>query len=402
MTELAILFVRMGPYHLARLHALAAKVPGSLTVIECFRMDTTYAWKVEESSVPFRRITLLDRKDDPTSTPQAIRAALAAELEAIRPACVAVAGWFSPMNIAAIAWCSRNRVPMIVMSESTHADSARSPFREFVKRRIVGLFSSALAGGQRHADYLENLGLHREQIFTPYDVVDNAHFASGADAARAAGPLLRAKLDLPERFFLASGRFVPKKNFPLLLRAYAAYRNAHGAPGDWKLVLLGDGEGKAELLALRTKLGLGEHLQLPGFKQYDELPAYYGLAGAFVLPSTVEQWGLVANEALAAGLPLLASKRCGCTPDLVRVNENGFTFDPQDEKTLSDLLARIAGMDDPSRSRMAEASRAIVASFSPERFADGLCRARDCALKAGPRRAGLIDRLILRFLLGRT
>ena len=68
----------------------------------------------------------------------------------------------------------------------------------------------------------------------------------------------------------------------------------------------------------RSALGLDNDVIFPGFIQYDELPAYYGLAKAFIHASTVEQWGLVVNEALAAGLPVLVSERCGCAPDLVR------------------------------------------------------------------------------------
>src|SRR5262249_59830905 len=106
------------------------------------------------------------------------------------------------------------------------------------------------------------------------------------------------------------------------------YRAAAGTAA-WKLVLLGEGEQRAKLEGLRDALGLRNDVSMPGFKQYDELPAYYGLASAFVHTSTTEQWGLVVNEAMAAGLPVLVSERCGCGPDLVREGVNGFTFDPR-------------------------------------------------------------------------
>ena len=83
-----------------------------------------------------------------------------------------------------------------------------------------------------------------------------------------------------------------------------------------------------------------EDVLLPGFKQYPELPLYYGLAGAFVLPSLTEPWGLVVNEAMAAGLPVVVSDRCGCASDLVRPGENGFAFDPCDIEQLAALLGQ--------------------------------------------------------------
>src|SRR5206468_501416 len=97
---------------------------------------------------------------------------------------------------------------------------------------------------------------------------------------------------------------------------YARYRMAAG-PGAWSLVVLGDGVLRGDLEQLRTELNLGDHVLFPGFKQYDELPAYYGLATAFIHASMVEPWGLVVNEAMAAGLPVLVSARCGCAWDLV-------------------------------------------------------------------------------------
>ena len=91
---------------------------------------------------------------------------------------------------------------------------------------------------------------------------------------------------------------------------------------------------------------------LAGFKQYDELPAYYGLASAFVHASTTEQWGLVVNEAMASGLPVLVSDRCGCAPDLVEDGVNGFTFDPYDVEALAGLMQRVAAMTDERRQAM--------------------------------------------------
>src|SRR5208337_5127598 len=80
---------------------------------------------------------------------------------------------------------------------------------------------------------------------------------------------------------------------------------------------------------------------LPGFKQYEELPAYYGLAGAFVHASTAEQWGLVANEAMASGLPVLVSNRCGCATELVEEGRNGFAFDPENVEQLAGFMRRL-------------------------------------------------------------
>ena len=135
------------------------------------------------------------------------------------------------------------------------------------------------------------------------------------------------------------------KNLFNLLRAYALYRDRLKLQ-PWKLVLLGDGPLRPQIVALRSELHLQEDVFLPGFKQYSDLPAYYGLAKAFVLASTREPWGLVVNEAMAAGLPVIVSERAGCVPDLVKAGVNGYTFEPLDVEALSTHFLRLTRNED--------------------------------------------------------
>jgi glycosyltransferase involved in cell wall biosynthesis len=320
-------------------------------------------------------------------------------LDQVQPDAVAVPGWSDRAALAAVRWCAMRQVPMIVMSESTRHDERRSWWKEAVKRRIVGMFQTGLVGGRPHQDYLTDLGLARERIWLGYDVVDNEHFRRGAEAARASDKEMRARLGLPQRYFLASNRFIPKKNLPRLLQAFARYRQAAGPEG-WDLVLLGDGELRGDLARYRDRLELGGRVIMPGFKQYDELPSYYGLAGAFVHASTTEQWGLVVNEAMAAGLPVLVSDRCGCATDLVADGENGFVFDPLDTDDLTRHLLRMAG-GEYDREAMGQASEQIVSRWTPSTFAQGLERAARAALVTPPSRMRHWNRLILNGLTRR-
>jgi glycosyltransferase involved in cell wall biosynthesis len=282
------------------------------------------------------------------------------------------------------------------MSESTAADVPRWRWKEVLKRRIVSLFSAALAGGQPQCAYLLALGMRADRVFDGYDVVDNDHFARQADAAREHAAEAREQLGLPARYFLANGRFVEKKNLFRLFEGFARYRSAARAEA-WDLVLLGDGELRPQLLDHVARLGLQEAVHLPGFRQYEELPAYYGLAEVFVHGSTTEPWGLVVNEAMAAGLPVLVSDRCGCAADLVVPGANGYTFDPLDPDELAGLMLRVAapGCD---RRGLARAGADIIAGWTTQRFAQNLRRAAAAAL-AAPRSAGAADRLLLRTLL---
>src|SRR5262249_24810846 len=141
-------------------------------------------------------------------------------------------GWNNFGSLAAANCCARCGIPMVVMSESTRRDEPRTWWKEMVKCRIVDLYSATLVGGQRHVEYLVELGMPRDRIFLGYDVVDNAYFARRALEIRNLNLLqadeIRKKYELPENYFLVSARFVEKKNLPMLIRAYARYRELAG------------------------------------------------------------------------------------------------------------------------------------------------------------------------------
>jgi glycosyltransferase involved in cell wall biosynthesis len=265
----------------------------------------------------------------------------------------------------------------------------------------------------------------RERIFTGYDVVDNAYFRQKAEEVRSQRSEVRQKHGLPEDYFLASARFIEKKNLQRLIQAYAEYRKrscvyANQPPhkatagreaaadrevrsqklevtdqAPWDLVLLGDGPLRGTLKSQLLTLKLNEHVHLPGFRPYDQLPVYYALAKAFVHASTTEQWGLVVNEAIASGLPVIVSERCGCVPELVE--GNGFTFDPTNEHELAARLLKVASLSDGERRRLTDAGYRIVANFAPERFGVGSEQAAELALSQ-PRKPSLLGRALVGLL----
>jgi glycosyltransferase involved in cell wall biosynthesis len=294
---------------------------------------------------------------------------------------------------------------MVVMSESSRQDEPRTWWREGIKRHIVGLYSAALVGGQRHVEYLAELGMPGERVFTGYDVVDNDYFRQKAEEVRSRRSEVRQKYALPENYFLASARFVEKKNLPKLIQTYGEYRRRSSAFAKatadkeiaakvpWDLMVLGDGPLRETLNSQLSTLNLNEHVHLPGFEPYDELPVYYALANAFVHASTTEQWGLVVNEAIASGLPVIVSDRCGCAPELV--NGNGFTFDPTNEHELTTRLLEMASLSDQERKQLGDNSYRIAANFAPERFGEGLERAASVAMGVPQKRFGVMDRALL-------
>lgn len=374
-STIAIMIETIGPYHAARMAAAGGLLgPGSVLALEMAARSREYAWAPVES-VGFRRRTVVTDADYQDLGRRTLRAITWATLEEEQPEVVAVNGWGFAEARAALAWCRRRRRVAILMSESQGHDAPRAWIREHIKRELLSAVDAALVGGQSHANYLVELGLPRERIFLGYDAVDNDYFQKGANAARQSASALRAKLALPDRYLLASARFIEKKNLLRLLEAYAAYRSQVGAPA-WGLVILGDGKERPVLEARRSALGLDAAVLLPGFKQYPDLPAYYGLSSAFILPSTAEQWGLVVNEAMASEVPVLVSRACG-SAELVSDGVSGYRFDPLSVADISRSMVRMT-MQHDRLAQMGKAAAAAVARASPGNFAQGLAVAIEC------------------------
>jgi len=362
--------------------------------VEFGSSSAEYDWKASEAS-GLQRVALNDRGSSRELSPEEFQKRLNAVLDEFHPEAMVVPGWGYRGALLALRWGLSHRVPVICMSESTQWDEVRNPTKEWIKRRIISLFSSALVGGTPHRAYIQELGMPADRIFLGYDAVDNRFFS---EEARKIGAGSSELGDKGKPYFLASARFIEKKNLPRLLRAYALYRKRALALNDsgsvFDLVLLGDGAQRSELEKLQLELGLSDCVQMPGFKQYEELPSYYAHAGAFIHASTTEQWGLVVNEAMASGLPVLVSNRCGCDADLVKDGENGWTFDPIDEEQIAELMLRIS-FDEDGRLKMGKKSQEIIDNWGPDRFASGLWDAVKAALSAPRKTLGILDRLIL-------
>jgi glycosyltransferase involved in cell wall biosynthesis len=200
-----------------------------------------------------------------------------------------------------------------------------------------------------------------------YDSVDNDYFIQGADRIRASG--VAGETGLPNKYFLYVGRLAEEKGLDTLLDAFCRYRRAGG---DWKLVLVGDGPRMGLLRARAEQLAIADAIEFHGLRKGDDLLRYYAFAGCFVLPSTREPWGLVVNEAMAAGLPVIVSTQCGCADDLVEYGGNGFTFDPKATEALSGLMRKISDCPEDVRIAMGNRSRALVDTVSLAKWAEGV------------------------------
>lgn len=376
-TKLVAIWIDWYAYHHARFRALAEHdaLRAHAAGIELvggdgvhaglrFRDDRDGRWPVH---------TILPDANWTTTNQWRLGRLLWRKLNELKPQVVLVPGYYTLPALMAAVWARTHHARAVLMSESTEADQVRRRWRETLKCvAIRGLFDVAIVGGTRHREYLEGLGFDAARIAIGYDVVDNRFFAEGARRYRDDGrpPGFAA----PSHYFLYVGRLAAEKNVDGLLRSFATYRRQGGT---WDLVLVGDGPCRPALAELATELDVAAHVIFAGHRSTEALLPFYAFASAFVLPSRIEPWGLVINEAMASALPVLVSRRCGAAADVIREGDNGFTFDPDSAGDLTRLLERVSALPARALQAMGQRSTEIIEMFSPGRWADEVVRLAD-------------------------
>jgi len=268
----------------------------------------------------------------------------------------------------------RSRTPVLLRGESNLL-GRRPPWLAAAKRiamaALLGRIEGALAIGTLNRDFYRAYGVPEDRIFfVPY-AVDNARFCAEAERWQASRPALRAALGLPREVpvVLFAGKLIPRKRPLDLLEAYARIAADHPAT----LVFLGEGGERRSLEAGIARHGLS-HVVITGFVNQSGMGRYYAAADVLVLPSSHEPWGLVLNEGMCFGLPVIASDAVGAAPDLVRSGENGFVYPVGDVTALAAALRRLLA-DPAGRSAMGARSREIVGRFSYDADVDGILAA---------------------------
>ena len=367
--RVAVIWIDWYPYHVARFSGLRndPRIGNSVVGIELvggigvhaglkFREDLPAGLPVE---------TLMPTSSWKDASKGRLALALWRHLSRLNPDVVLVPGYYTLPAVAAALWARLHDRKSVLMTESTRADHQRVWWKEASKSLLIRtLFGWAVSGGEAHREYLADLGFPSDRVGRFYDVVDNTFYAEQTRAFRKGRPEVYGLPSSP--YILYVGRLAAEKNVDSLLDAYLAYRETGGL---WPLVLVGDGPEAAALRARAASSPFADQILFPGLKTSSELPLFYAFAGCFVLPSTREPWGLVVNEAMASGLPVIVSSRCGCVPDLVSEGRNGFIFDPGTPGDLTRCLLELSACSPAQIAAMSAEATSKIASYSPAAFA---------------------------------
>ena len=279
-------------------------------------------------------------------------------LDRLRPDALIISGYYDVAAWTGWIWARLHGVKRILWAESNEFDRPRHFIRELPKRLFVRNCDLAHVYGTSNAAYLRKLGMPKNCIYIKRAVADTSRFVNHKEIEpRAPGPVQ----------LLYVGRFATEKNLEFLLRALGDLKQDRSNPA-LVLSLVGYGPLEGELQTLTRNLGLENLVRFRGKALQAQLPEIYQSADAFILPSTYEPWGLVANEAMLCCLPVLLSTQCGCTADLIR-QDTGWSFSPLDRSGLTGLLEVLVATPREQLRRMGNTARKLAAEYSPENCA---------------------------------
>lgn len=255
-----------------------------------------------------------------------------------------VHGYASINSMQAILAANVLGIPVLLRAESWLRDRERSPMKLLAKnaffRALGKTISAVLPIGTENAAYWRHyFGDGVPQFLMPY-AVDNAFFAHRAAEAASGEAELRAelRLDAGRSVILFASKLQERKHCRHLIEGYEAFCKSSAAPHPY-LVIVGDGEERASLESYVRETGLTD-VRFAGFQNQSVLPRYFQLADVFVLPSRHEPWGLIVNEAMAAGCPCIVSDDVGSHTDLITDGVEGFVFPTGNVPALTDALVR--------------------------------------------------------------
>jgi glycosyltransferase involved in cell wall biosynthesis len=365
LSTVVITYDYLSPAQVAAMHAACdemARRGHRLVPVEFFGDLPAYGWKRGDVPRPPSWQSLYPDRSE--ASRHRVFADLARLVRRESADVLVVNGWYH-----AVAWWSivaRPVLPvkLVLVADSTDQDKRRRPVLEAAKRAFLRRVDAVFTGGTRQRRYLEALGVDPARITDGCDVVDNARFAREPGAGGESTVVG------------TTARLVPPKNLEAALEAFARVAADTPLPAlRWTIA----GAGPLEAPLRRRAEKLGAPVDLVGYVEYDRMPAFYRGLDLYWQPSLSEPWGLAVNEAMASGLPVLVSDRCGCVEDLV-TPENGWIHDTDEgglERGLRTALAHRAEW--PARG---DASRARIAPWGLERFARGLAAAVDVAIGA--------------------
>lgn len=348
--KILLIWDRLGDYHRARCVALADKIGyENVFSADLGCADSIYKWD-NSNDTSYKHFTLSKKSVEAFDIFSRI-SNFAKIIKKNNIDVVCIAGYGRIEYVIMTIYSKLKGKKTVLFAESWYGSGSVS---EKTKSFFINSFCDVLfvSGTKAKKHFIENLKINKNKIITGYSVVDNEHFAN------------RNAQNEKQNEILCIARFCEAKNLTMLINSFLKSE----INKKYSLRLIGGGELKNEL---STTANNSDRIIIQDWISYNELPLVYAKAKILILPSIFEPWGLVVNEAMAAGLPIIVSEQCGCQPDLIN-DENGWIFDANELNSLSDCFNIVSQCTSEQLIKMGKKSQKTIANFSPRTWANNL------------------------------
>lgn len=389
--KIVILHTDFRIYWPARLKALAiflSKKGDSLDIIEIAGSGSPYSFakKTVISELSWH-VLFPDVKMESLRTKK-IAANVLKELDALSPDVLIAGAIAFPSGALAVRWARKHHKRVIIFDDVEVYNNKRNFFTNYVKRFVYNGVDAMLYPASSWISTGKYWGFKTEQLFYALDVVDNTFWQNT--------PV--EKVDIAVPYFIFVGRQIPVKNIFFLLDCYVVYRKTVEHP--YGLLLVGDGPESEKTFAYVHQKNIKGVVFKP-FMQQKHLVSYMSRAKALILPSVMESWGLVVNEAMSCAIPVIVSNHCGSSKVLVKDGVNGYTFSPLIHENLIERMVEFHSLTDMQQKKMGKASRDIISEWTIGRFVKSVYDAIRYVFSKDERRLSCINKLVINLWSGR-
>ncbi len=277
---------------------------------------------------------------------------------------------FGMRTVAATWYKRRAQIPMVIHADlSEQTEQGRGGMRSVLRRAILRHTDRVAVNGDSGARYIEGLGF-------PGDRIDRLPFATDTGIFASVRPLWRRD---GVRRMLYVGRLIELKGLEEFIEVVGQYLKAH-PERRVELTLVGSGDRADRIRAVPRPPNFD--LKMPGTIEYTKLGDVYAAADCFVFPTLGDTWGMVVNESMAAGLPVLGSVLGQASVELIREGESGWLFDPRDRGAMSAALERFFSTPDEALPAMGEKARIAASAIGPDNVAQRFVDSCERAIRA--------------------
>ncbi len=337
------------------LHKYLASQNIGFYAIELFGKGSPYTFDTFNNQENWWTCLFPKNSSDELSKNEIVNTVFAA-LDEINPDIIISAPIVLYAGALGIRWAKKNKKKFIMFDDAKPVQFKRNVLVQGIKDSIIKQSDGLWLPSKAYECEYEHLHTKSIHYFHGFSCIDNSMFKPSRPNA------------FDNNVLVCVARLVPVKNMDNLLKAWQLVEQKNT---NYKLNIIGNGPQNELLNQLASQLGL-KRIKFTGTVDNTDIPACYHKADAFILPSLSETWGLVVNEAMASGLPVLLSNKINASEALLTEGGNGFSFNPLDFNQIADVILKYISLSPESKHSMSDKSFEIIGTMDYQNMGNKL------------------------------